>query len=590
MRTLKGVRIEVTHRGKIRKTYRVSSLTTLSASQLTFKSSTGDDTTVKKYFKEKYGLELSYGHLPCLQVGTDQKPNYLPMEVCKIIPGQRYQKKLNQRQVTQLIASIDKFAHEREMSIRQAVENNQYSSTERAKEFGIEVDSYPTTVNARLLKAPMLKYKNEVGAEVDCEPNNGQWNMSDKKVFNGASVETWACISFCNGSMDPVITNFCNALIQTSLRTGLNFNNSIPQIFHANPDRVQNDLPERYKDACNKLKGQKIDLLLVILPDKDAKLYGDVKRICETEIGVISQCCRKDQLSKTLPPYCANIAIKINAKAGGTNSVFSNKDASLPVVSKKATIIFGADVTHPGPLDDSSPSIASVVASVDWPNVTRYNSVVRTQGNREEIIGDLEGIVKELLNACKSDSNKPEQLIFYRDGVSEGQFNQVLEKEVPDIVKAWKSVYGLEPRITFIVVRKRHHTRLFPPYYTERVNVNVPPGTVVDRKICHPREFDFFLCSHAGIKGTCRPSHYHVLRDDNKFTADDLQSVTNNLCYIYTSCTRSVSIPPPVYYAHKLAFRARFYLTEVPGAAPEDASRWTLAEIKEEVKNSMFFC
>lgn len=25
-------------------------------------------------------------------------------------------------------------------------------------------------------------------------------------------------------------------------------------------------------------------------------------------------------------------------------------------------------------------------------------------------------------------------------------------------------------------------------------------GTVVDSQICHPTEFDFYLCSHAGIK------------------------------------------------------------------------------------------
>jgi hypothetical protein len=25
-------------------------------------------------------------------------------------------------------------------------------------------------------------------------------------------------------------------------------------------------------------------------------------------------------------------------------------------------------------------------------------------------------------------------------------------------------------------------------------------GTVVDTKICHPSEFDFYLCSHAGIQ------------------------------------------------------------------------------------------
>ena len=29
---------------------------------------------------------------------------------------------------------------------------------------------------------------------------------------------------------------------------------------------------------------------------------------------------------------------------------------------------------------------------------------------------------------------------------------------------------------------------------------NIPPGTVVDTVITHPREFDFFLCSHAGIQ------------------------------------------------------------------------------------------
>lgn len=30
-------------------------------------------------------------------------------------------------------------------------------------------------------------------------------------------------------------------------------------------------------------------------------------------------------------------------------------------------------------------------------------------------------------------------------------------------------------------------------------------GTVVDSKICHPTEFDFYLCSHAGIQ----VSHFH---------------------------------------------------------------------------------
>ena len=34
-------------------------------------------------------------------------------------------------------------------------------------------------------------------------------------------------------------------------------------------------------------------------------------------------------------------------------------------------------------------------------------------------------------------------------------------------------------------------------------------------------------------QGTSRPAHYHVLWDENKFAADALQSLTNNLCYTY---------------------------------------------------------
>jgi len=34
------------------------------------------------------------------------------------------------------------------------------------------------------------------------------------------------------------------------------------------------------------------------------------------------------------------------------------------------------------------------------------------------------------------------------------------------------------------------------------------PGTVVDQRICHPTEFDFYLCSHAGIQVTMLV-HWH---------------------------------------------------------------------------------
>ena len=48
---------------------------------------------------------------------------------------------------------------------------------------------------------------------------------------------------------------------------------------------------------------------------------------------------------------------------------------------------------------------------------------------------DLKGVVKELLMEfylCNS-KMKPEKLVFYRDGVSEGQFETVQRLEIPQV-------------------------------------------------------------------------------------------------------------------------------------------------------------
>ena len=59
--------------------------------------------------------------------------------------------------------------------------------------------------------------------------------------------------------------------------------------------------------------------------------------------------------------YLANVALKINVKVGGRNTVLVDAlSRRIPLVSDNPTIIFGADVTHPHPGEDSSPSIAAV--------------------------------------------------------------------------------------------------------------------------------------------------------------------------------------------------------------------------------------
>ncbi|KAI3683683.1 hypothetical protein L1987_84195 [Smallanthus sonchifolius] len=62
--------------------------------------------------------------------------------------------------------------------------------------------------------------------------------------------------------------------------------------------------------------------------------------------------------------------------------------------------------------------------------------------------------------------------------------------------RGWRTFYL--PPVTSIVVQNRHHTPFFPDRYGDKDTIDrsgdILPGTVVDTKICHLTELDFYLC------------------------------------------------------------------------------------------------
>ncbi|KAF9896641.1 argonaute 1, partial [Lobosporangium transversale] len=328
---------------------------------------------------------------------------------------------------------------------------------------------------------------------------------------------------------------------------------------YANPEGdIEGSLKTMWLRAGNAVKSQP-QLLLCILPNKGVPLYAEIKRVSDTVIGIPTQCIQMSHTRVPKKQYCANVCLKMNVKLGGMNSFLSPQQT--PFLAQKPTILFGADVSHPRPGDTTRPSIASLVGSMDS-KAARYAATVRVQTAKTETIADLGGMVVELLRTFyQTCGQKPERILFYRDGVSEGQFAEVLRSEVSSVRAACRNLdANYNPTITFVVVQKRHHARFFPMRREEGDRVgNCMPGTVVDKGIVHPTEFDFYLQSHAGLQGTSRPTHYHVLLDENEFSANVLQDFTYKLCHLYARCTRSVSVVPPAYYAHLVAIRARFH-------------------------------
>lgn len=186
------------------------------------------------------------------------------------------------------------------------------------------------------------------------------------------------------------------------------------------------------------------------------------------------------------------------------------------------------------------------------------------------MILDFEQIVAEQLDFYKKENNElPTRILYFRDGVSEGQFAEVQNIELKALQNACKTKYGADfgkkVKITMVVVQKRHHTRFFPGKSgigaSDRKNNNVPPGTIVDQEITPPKENHFYLVSHQSIQGVAKPTKYCILHDDgNELNIDDFQALTFDLCHLFGRCNRSVSYPTPTYYAHLAAYRGRVYI------------------------------
>lgn len=140
----------------------------------------------------------------------------------------------------------------------------------------------------------------------------------------------------------------------------------------------------------------------------------------------------------------------------------------------------GADIGHPGPGVFNKPSVASLVFSVDGYGA-RYAAITRVQPPRVEVIQDMKGMWMSALDTFDAYNEKNpkgipliKHLIFFRDGVSEGEFQNVKDKEMEAITGKcfFKHYIGIQgpdhsptdafkeqkkkvPLMTFIVVGKR---------------------------------------------------------------------------------------------------------------------------------------
>ena len=188
----------------------------------------------------------------------------------------------------------------------------------------------------------------------------------------------------------------------------------------------------------------------------------------------------------------------------------------------------------------------------------------------------------ELMGHFKTQNGMyPQNIIVYRDGLSEGQFDTFGSQEIQALLSVGKDL-AAEIKLVFVSCIKRHSVRFFSQdqRITSR-NGNLNNGLVVDKEITG-KHFEFFLQAHNGLQGVAIPVKYVVLRDDMQLSADDLQQFTFNLCYNFQRSAAPTSIPNVVKMADLYAARI-FHYNSVA-----DKQEMEKNEQKELVKRSYY--
>lgn len=539
-----------------------------------FEDPNGVRMTVAEYFQNKYGTPLKYPDLPTINVGSAKKPILFPPEVLMVPNGQcRAQRMTGDMTATMIrYAAVRPDERQRYITGTESIVHVVRSDPITAA-FGVSnISAAPMVVPATLLPPARIRY----GGNVEIDPVlAGAWNINRNKFItappnatNGAYMYGIMIIS----DREPqnwrdAVKRFEEELERDARDCGLKLRpGGTPITSSSRSDEVASKL------TLMKRHGARIVVVMLVT---DA--YNLVKLEAD-RMGLPTQCLRWKNVDRPPRGYHANVLLKINTKLGGTNHtlvsrlprnappvssvpLFQDPPASLCWVMDKPCMLVGIDVSHAEPGSDRE-STAAVVGSMNG-QASQYVAHVSSQAARVEMVAALTDAMVRLMTTFKERNNQaPEHIVVFRDGVSDGQFEQVIAVEV-EAVKTAMELSGYmddKIKIAYVICQKGHHTRLV--YENGAEFINLCPGVVLDSScgssaITSAQFNEFYLNSHVSIQGTSKPCKYVLVYDSIGLKMPELELLTYWSTYLYARCNRSVSIATPAYYAHWASRRAK---------------------------------
>ncbi|KAM3719351.1 Uncharacterized protein ACO02O_11234 [Dirofilaria immitis] len=592
-RQLKDLVVRTTHL-ETQRLFCIFGMTVATADKLVIPIN-NQDTTVADYMLYKYQRRLRYPGLPCIIErrvgGKDKHPrnSFHPMEFLEVVEGQRVDtKKHTPELVDELIQNCRllpmnlKNENERQRRRAQLVDENPYFHS-----LGIHIISTPHTGDAIVQFPPAIVYKN---SRVEPNPNGDlDWRLSvphgmpNKIFFKPATApRRWVIFMFHNAVDQQSADRFIAAFINRSRDHGVQM---------PNPSRSEKYYRTDMNFLIEKIEFMRrngVEYILFITRDKYDPVH-DTMKLTEIKCGVVTQHVHSNTIFKAISNRGAemtldNLIMKMNLKLGGITHALSSSVAFLSknrltnnIMDQEwlrhTRMFFGLDMSHASPqslyerqahIPPNEPTVVAMTFSCGEPFAIQGEYWM--QEPRLHIAKYLKEHVEKAVRIFRDTSKAkrlPEHVIVFRSGVSEGEYAKIINEEGKQFREAFVAAAdgrAERVRLTIVIMQAHSNYRIYPEHIQQgsASQQNVPPGTIVDVDVVHPAQTEFIIVAHKSVMGTARPVRSTVLVDDEpRMSMDELEGITNALCYAHGIVTSPISLPAHLYAAADLAKRGR---------------------------------
>ncbi|CAH1233753.1 PIWIL1 [Branchiostoma lanceolatum] len=442
------------------------------------------------------------------------------------------------------------------------------------KGWGLSYDKTLLKLEGRVMPPEKISQRS---TSYSYKQQDADWSreMRGQQLISCVPLENWLLVFTARES--SLAQDFLQTLEKVGGPMGMSINK--PVMCELSDDRT-----DSYLSTMREQMNDNTQMVVCIVPNNRKDRYDAIKTFCCVDRPVPSQVIVSRTLSKQqmLMSMCTKIGIQMNCKLGG--------EIWAVEIPMKNIMVVGIDC-YPDSLTKGK-SVAGVVASMNN-SLTRWYSRCTFQHTGQELIDGLKVCVQAALKKYNElNMNLPDRVIFYRDGVGDGQLAAVVEHEIPQVLETFKNLSadykystrsrislqatidnleipvqheipqvldtfknlsaGYNPKVAWIVVNKRINAKFFAE--GQGGLQNPMPGTVVDTEVTKPQWYDFFLVSGSVRQGTVTPCHYNVVSDTSGLKPDHMQRLTYKLCHLYYNWPGTIRVPAPCQYAHKLAF------------------------------------